>query len=189
MRIFDTETLTTPTPVRALRPTRLFVVEDSDVVRALWRSVAASIPGLFLAGEFNCASATIAAIRRAPPDVLLLDIHVSESEGMEILRVIADEYPMTKVIVVSNCADLTHRRYVAEYPMSEVIVVSNCTDLAHRKYFTKAGAYAFYDKGHGLCAMRCMRCMLEGLAGQIDTTPNLQREIPKWRRTVYGTHH
>lgn len=189
MRIFDTETLTTPMPARASRPTRLFVVEDSDVVRALWRSVAANIPGLFLAGEFNCAAAAIAAIRRAPPDVLLLDIHVSESEGMEVLRVIAAEYPMTKVIVVSNCADLTHRRYVAEYPMAEVMVVSNCTDLTHRRYCTKAGAYAFCDKGKCLAATRCMRCMQEGLAGQIDNTPTLQRQIPKWRRTSNGTHH
>lgn len=189
MRIFDTEPLTSPMPGRVLRPTRLFVVEDSDVVRALWRSVAASIPGLFLAGEFNCASAAIAAIKRAPPDVLLLDIHVNESEGMEVLRVIATEYPMTKVVVVSNCADLTHRRYVAEYPMAEVVVVSNCTDLTHRRYCTKAGAYAFCNKGRGLVAMRCMRCMLEGLAGQIDNSSSLQRQIPKWRRTANGTHH
>lgn len=44
MRIFDTEALTTPIPARASRPTRLFVIEDSDVVQALWRTVAANIP-------------------------------------------------------------------------------------------------------------------------------------------------
>lgn len=189
MRIFDTEALTTPMPARASRPMRLFVVEDSDVVRALWRTVAANIPGLYLAGEFNSASAAIAAIRQAPPDVLLLDIHVSESEGMEVLRVIATEYPMTKVIVVSNCAELTHRRYVAEYPMTEVIVVSNCTDLTHRQYFTKAGAYAFCDKGRGIAATRCMRCMLEGLTGQIDNQPTLMKRISKWSQTAHGTRH
>ncbi|MBI3145422.1 MAG: response regulator transcription factor [Pseudogulbenkiania sp.] len=189
MRVFGSEPWAAPMPTSASRPSRLFVVEDSDVVRALWRTVVANIPGLSLAGEFNCASTAIAAIRRAPPDVVLLDIHLSEGDGMEVLRVIAAEYPMTKVIVVSNCADQTHRRYATEYPMTEVIVVSNCTDLTHRRYCTKAGAYAFYDKGHGLAATRCMRCMLECLAGQIDNKPTLMRAIRKWSQTAHGTHH
>lgn len=189
MRAFDTEPWTASIPTRALRPSRLFVIEDSDVVRALWRTVVANIPGLSLAGEFNCAAAAIAAIRRAPPDIVLLDIHLSESDGMEVLSVIAADYPMTQVIVVSNCADQTHQRYLAEYPMTKVIEVSNCTDLTHRRYFTKAGAYAFHDKGRGLVAMRCMRCMLECLAEQVDNQPVLMRSIPKWSRTAHGTRH
>lgn len=132
MHAFDSEPLTAPMPASALRPSRLFVVEDSDVVRALWRTVIAKIAGLSLAGEFNRASTAIAAIRRKPPDVVLLDIHLSEGDGMEVLRVVAAEYPMTKVIVVSNCADPIFRRY-----------------------FAKAGAYAFYDKSHELPVMRC----------------------------------
>jgi DNA-binding NarL/FixJ family response regulator len=128
-----------PMPAGDSRPSQVFVVEDSDVVRALWRTVVAKIAGLSLRGEFNRASTAIAAIRREPPHVVLLDINLSDGNGMEVLRVVAAEYPMTKVIVVSNCADTTHRRY-----------------------FTKAGAYAFYDKSHELPAMRHM---LEHLAG------------------------
>ncbi|MGH8848030.1 MAG: response regulator [Polaromonas sp.] len=129
--VFDAEPLASLMLASALRPSRLFVVEDSDVVRALWRTVVAKIAGLSLAGEFNRASTAIAAIRREPPDIVLLDIHLSEGDGMDVLRVVAAEYPMTKVIVVSNCAD----------PI-------------HRKYFAKAGAYAFYDKSHELPVMR-----------------------------------
>src|SRR5213593_1281229 len=76
-------------PAGDSRPSRVFVVEDSDVVRALWRTVVAKIAGLSLRGEFNRASAAIAAIRREPPHVVLLD---------------AAEHPTTKVIVVSNCS-------------------------------------------------------------------------------------
>ena len=111
-------------PAGDSRPSRVFVVEDSDVVRALWRTVVAKIAGLSLRGEFNRASTAIAAIRREPPHVVLLD---------------AAEHPTTKVIVVSNCSDPTHRRY-----------------------FTKAGAYAFYDKSHELGAVRRMLASLAG---------------------------
>ena len=130
-QVFDSEPLTSLMLASALRPSRLFVVEDSDVVRALWRTVVDKIAGLSLAAEFNRASTAIAAIRREPPDIVLLDIHLSEGDGMDVLRVVAAEYPMTKVVVVSNCSDPIFRRY-----------------------FARAGAYAFYDKSHELPAMR-----------------------------------
>lgn len=145
MHTLNTTPLLQPTaqPVAQLvadcgsRPLRLFVVEDSDVVRSLWRAVVARISGLSLAGEFRRASTAIAAIRDDAPDVVLLDIHLSEGDGMDVLRVVAAECPQTKVIVVSNCADATHRRYFAE-----------------------AGAYAFYDKSHELSSMRRMLARL-----------------------------
>ena len=126
-------------PAGDSHPSQVFVVEDSDVVRALWRTVVAKIAGLSLRGEFNRASAAVAAIRREPPHVVLLDINLSDGNGMEVLRVVAAEHPKTKVIVVSNCSDPTHRRY-----------------------FAKAGAYAFFDKSHELAAMRRMLASLAG---------------------------
>lgn len=189
MRIFDSGILTIPTPACALRPARLFVIDDSDTVRAMWRSVIASITGLFLVGEFNSAATAIEAIRRVPPDVLLLDIHVDGSEGMEVLRVMAAEYPMTKVVVVSNCADQTHRRYLAEYPRAEVIVVSNCTNPAHRDFCTKAGAYSFCNQGRERVATRCLRCMQQALAEQLGRTTTLYRQISTRRRAANGYHY
>lgn len=139
MDVTNTESLPALIPARNSRPSRLFIVEDSDAVRALWRTVVARIAGLSLAGEFNRVSTAIAAIRREPPHVVLLDINLNDGNGMEVMRVVAAESPMTKVVVVSNCSDTTHR-----------------------KYFAEAGAYAFYDKSHELAAMRDM---LERLAG------------------------
>lgn len=139
MDVTSTESLPALMPIRDERPSRLFVVEDSDVVRALWRTVIGRIAGLTLSGEFNRASTAIAAIRREPPHVVLLDINLNDGNGMEVLRMVTAECPMTKVVVVSNCSDTTHR-----------------------KYFTQAGAHAFYDKSHELPAMRGM---LERLAG------------------------
>ena len=139
MYVTTTESLNALMPTEDSRPSQVFVVEDSDVVRALWRTVVAKIAGLSLRGEFNRASTAIAAIRREPPHVVLLDINLSDGNGMEVLRVVAAEHPKTKVIVVSNCSDPTHRRY-----------------------FAKAGAYAFFDKSHELAAVRRMLASLAG---------------------------
>ncbi|MNF73407.1 response regulator [compost metagenome] len=144
MQVTNTEPLTALMPARDPGPLRLFVVEDLNVVRALRRTVSPQIAGLSLAGAFHRASTAIGAIRHEPPDVVLLDINLSDGNAMEVLRVVAAEYPLTKVIVVSNCADPTHW-----------------------KYFTKAGAYAFYDKNHELAIMRRM---LERLAKSLLPT-------------------
>ncbi|MGF6558670.1 DNA-binding NtrC family response regulator [Pseudomonas sp. S30_BP2TU TE3576] len=138
MQVTNTEPLTALIPTRDSGPLRLFVVEDLNAVRVLWGTASPRIAGLSLAGAFHCASTAIAAIRREPPDVVLLDVNLSDGHGMEVLRVVAAEYPLTKVIVVSNCAG-----------------------PRHWKYFTNAGAYASYDKINELAAMRRM---LERLA-------------------------
>ncbi|UUZ63337.1 response regulator [Polaromonas sp. P1-6] len=88
MHVTNTELLPALMPTRDARPSRLFIVEDSDVVRALWRTVVARITGLSLAGEFNRASTAIAAIRREPPHVVLLDINLNDGNGMEVMRVV-----------------------------------------------------------------------------------------------------
>ena len=101
MQVTSTEPLTALMPARDSGPLRLFVVEDSNAVPALCRTVSPGIVGLSLAGVFHRATAAIVAIRREPPDVVLLDVNLGDGQGMEVLRVVAAEYPLTKVIVVS----------------------------------------------------------------------------------------
>ncbi|PTR28018.1 MULTISPECIES: response regulator [unclassified Pseudomonas] len=156
MQVTSTEPLTALMPARYSGPLRLFVVEDSNAVPALWRTVSPRIAGLSLAGVFHRATAAIVAIRREPPDVVLLDINLGDGQGMEVLRVVAAEYPLTKVIVVSDCAA-----------------------PAHWKYFTKAGAYAFYDKNHELAIMGRM---LERLAKYL-----LPEDFSCWQSSPNGS--
>ncbi|WP_025918132.1 LytTR family DNA-binding domain-containing protein [Herminiimonas sp. CN] len=107
------------------------VVEDSDVMRTIWRELVAAIADLSLAGEYRRVSSAIAAIRHQPPNVILLDIQLNDGNGMDVMRMVANECPVTKVIVVSNYAD----------PI-------------YRSHFAAAGAYAFYDKSRELAAVR-----------------------------------
>ena len=156
MQVTNTEPLTALMPARYSGPLRLFVVEDSNAMPALRRTVSPRIAGLSLAGTFHRATAAIVAIRREPPDVVLLDVNLGDGQGMEVLRVVAAEYPQTKVIVVSDCAA-----------------------PAHWKYFTKAGAYAFYDKNHELAIMRRM---LERLAKYL-----LPEDFSCWQSSPNGS--
>jgi len=117
---------------------KIIVVEDSDALRTLFCSIVNEIEGLSLVGEFIGATNAIAAIRRDPPDIVLLDIQLSEGSGVEVMRTVTVEFPGIKVIVASNFADPIYQRY-----------------------FANAGAYAFFDKSHEL---KKMRSALENLA-------------------------
>lgn len=129
--------------MRQLAATKVIVVEDSNALQTLLRSIVAKIAGLSVAGVFIGASTAIAAIRSAAPDILLLDIQLSEGNGVDVMRVVANEYPNIKVIVVTNFAD----------PI-------------YRKHFADAGAYAFFDKSFDLDAVRSTLEVLAGAARQ-----------------------
>lgn len=109
---------------------KAMIVEDSDFVRAVWREMLAKIAGISLVGEFRRASSAIAGIRRSPPDIILLDIHLQDSSGMDVLKVVGSEYPEIKVLVVTNFAD----------PVC-------------RNRYARAGAYGFFDKSQEIKAL------------------------------------
>jgi DNA-binding NarL/FixJ family response regulator len=122
---------------------KAMLVEDSEIVREVLRHYLFDMPGLALAGICRCAPTAIDAIRRDPPDVVVLDIHLHEGNGMDVMRVVAAEFPAIKVIVVTNHADEIFRRR-----------------------FIDAGAYGFHDKSRDL---HLLRSSLEGLVAQSRT--------------------
>lgn len=110
--------------------TTIVIVDDSYAVRALWYVMLNRIGGIRLIADCATVSAALATIRRTPPDILLLDLQLADGSGMEVMRAVAAEFPATKVVMVSNFADS--------------VVREACTE---------AGAAAFFDKSHELCAL------------------------------------
>lgn len=101
----------------------VMIVEDSGVMQQVWRDMLASIPALTLIGVYGDAAAAIAGLRRLPPAIVLLDVQLDQSSGIDVLRVLATEQAEAKVIVVTSEPDALYRRH-----------------------YLNAGAYAFYGK-------------------------------------------
>ena len=84
---------------------RIVIADDHPLFRAALRSaVDKAAPG---AAVEECASLAEAraAMRAAPVDLLLLDLKLSDSEGMVGLAVVRAEYPTVPVAVVSASED------------------------------------------------------------------------------------
>jgi DNA-binding NarL/FixJ family response regulator len=104
---------------------KVVLVEDSPVVRERVAESLRKIDGVELIGEFEDASTAIGGIRNGAPDVVLLDIKLRGSSGMEVMHYIEQSNLDVKVIILSNYAE-----------------------PQYRELFLRRGAHAVLDKSH-----------------------------------------
>lgn len=79
----------------------IFVVDDHPVVRDGYARLITNQPDMDLAGETGDAAQAIEMIRKARPDLVLLDLSLKSGNGLEICKQINTEFPDIKVLVVS----------------------------------------------------------------------------------------
>jgi DNA-binding NtrC family response regulator len=89
-------------PVRPLHghQVSVVIVDDDDEVRFVLR-VALEAAGFRVAGDAGDAESAINVIARTRPDIVLLDLHMPDIGGLEILPLIYEDVPTTKVVVIS----------------------------------------------------------------------------------------
>lgn len=85
----------------AVKPYRILVAGDHAVVRAGLRVIVASQPGVEVCCEASTGAETLACVRKAKPDLVVLDLTMPETNGLEVARAIREEFPETNVLVLS----------------------------------------------------------------------------------------
>jgi DNA-binding NarL/FixJ family response regulator len=103
---------------------RIFVADDSATLRMRLVDMLAEIPGIQVVGSAGDAHNAIDLIRRARPDVVLLDIRLRDNGGFLVLQSIKD----------------------APDPSPVAIVFTNEAFPQYRKEYIAAGADYFFDK-------------------------------------------
>lgn len=93
---------------------KLFIVEDSVLMRQTLRQAFSAIAGLEVVGEAAGAQEAIEAIRTATPDVVILDIHLSQGSGLDVLRAVKADRPAVVAVVMSAFLDPEYRRACRE---------------------------------------------------------------------------
>jgi DNA-binding NarL/FixJ family response regulator len=104
---------------------RVFVVEDSELIRRRIIDNVQSMGGFDVVGFAESEEEAIEAIRKLRPDVVVTDIRLKEGNGIAVVRQLRSEEitPRPKIFVLTNFA----------YPEYQV----QCS---------LAGADAFFDK-------------------------------------------
>jgi DNA-binding NarL/FixJ family response regulator len=91
----------------------VFLVEDSPLLRQRVEAILASIPGATSAGHAAGAAEAIAAIARVRPDTVVLDVHLENGTGFDVLRALRESGSAARVYVLTNFANEAYRRKAA----------------------------------------------------------------------------
>ena len=89
--------------------TRILLVDDSAAVRAALRELLTqTFPGAVV-DEADAAETALAAIGRAPWDLVMLDLSLPDRAGLDTLREIRRRAPAVPVVVMSLHAEADYR--------------------------------------------------------------------------------
>jgi len=94
-----------PTDTAAVRPLRLLVVDDHEVVREGLVSMLARRPNFQVVAEAGTAADSIELARKFQPDLVIMDVRLPDGSGIEACREIRSEMPETKVVILTSYPD------------------------------------------------------------------------------------
>jgi len=83
-------------------PIRVVVVDDQQMVRAGFRMVIDSQPDLTVVGEAGDGAAAVQLLRRTPADVVLMDIRMPGTDGLEATRQVTALPEAPRVVVLTT---------------------------------------------------------------------------------------
>jgi DNA-binding NarL/FixJ family response regulator len=82
--------------------TKVFVVDDSAIVRERLITLLTEVPNVTIAGEAEMARDAIVGIQRHRPDVVVLDISMPGGSGIQVLEMVKKDKPAPLVIMLTN---------------------------------------------------------------------------------------
>lgn len=84
---------------------KVFIVEDSEVVRGHLQTMLSDIPGIELVGYAEDELGAIERINALRPDAVTLDLNLKPGSGIAVLDFIKKNHAEIKVIVLTNYVD------------------------------------------------------------------------------------
>jgi DNA-binding NarL/FixJ family response regulator len=93
--------LTPSTSTTTAEGTRLLIVDDHPIFRQGIGQLVRSIPGVSICAEAENAAGALEAMRQLQPDVVLLDISMPGTNGIELIKLLLAERPRLRILVLS----------------------------------------------------------------------------------------
>ncbi|HLK41291.1 MAG TPA: response regulator transcription factor [Polyangiaceae bacterium] len=83
------------------RKIRIVLVDDHEIFREGFVALMRDVPDVEVVGEASDAVTAIDVIDRTGPDVVVLDVSLSASNGLEVARIVRAQWPSRKVLVLT----------------------------------------------------------------------------------------
>src|ERR1700689_976849 len=126
---------------------RVLIADDHAVVRAGYKQFLEAEAGITAIGETASGNETLDQLRRQEWDLLLMDIHMPDRSGLDILRHVVTGYPDVRVLVMSGLPEEKYARnvlragasgYLSKGGSSDEFLKAVRTVLVGRRYVSAA---------------------------------------------------
>jgi DNA-binding NarL/FixJ family response regulator len=84
---------------------RVVVADDQSAVREGLVTLLTTMPDVEVVGSAGDGEAAVALVARLTPDVVLMDLRMPRTDGIEATRRVRDRHPSTQVVVLTTYAD------------------------------------------------------------------------------------
>jgi DNA-binding NarL/FixJ family response regulator len=92
---------------------RVVVADDQALVRAGFCGIVAATPGLAVVGEAGTGADAVEVTRRTRPDVVLMDVRMPDTDGIEATRQISSSPGLASRVLILTTFDLDEYVYSA----------------------------------------------------------------------------
>ncbi len=86
-------------------PIRVLIVDDQQMVREGFQMLLEAVPEILVVGLAEHGRQALELIRQDPPEVVLLDVRMPQMNGVETVRLIRQEFPLVKVLMLTTFDD------------------------------------------------------------------------------------
>ena len=125
---------------------RVYLVEDSPILTKLLVGLIEADSGAIVVGQSDNARSALADIRSLDPDLVVLDLHLREGNGVDVIRAL--------------------RASDKAASLPTLVVLTNHSGLPYRKAAREAGADHFFDKSTEIPMMLSLIRSLMGSAAR-----------------------
>ena len=135
---------------------KIFLVEDESIVREGLRD---NIPwqqyGYKFVGEASDGEMALPLIQKTRPDVLLTDIRMPFMDGLSLSRIVHQEFPETKIIIISGYDDFEYARQAISLGIVKVNIATasfNCLTKKASSYMKTEGPHNYFALSEAMVA-------------------------------------
>ncbi len=95
-------------------PTKIFIVDDHQMIIEGLKSLLQNAENIELVGSATSAERCLQFLKMSTCDVILMDINLPDTNGIELCEIVTTKYPAIKVIALSTFTQGTYVRKMIE---------------------------------------------------------------------------